>query len=120
MPTSFSLSRLRKVLAAPEVPAPGRATAATASPLYLRLAEALAQSIRSGHIAVGTRLPSERTGAEQLGVSRTTVTAAYQELTSHGVIVFFLQIDTLPQKNSSRDKHLQNRLSETPCAFGAD
>ena len=38
----------------------------------------------------------------------------------HGVIVFFLQIDTLPQKNSSRDKHLQNRLSETPCAFGAD
>ncbi len=37
-----------------------------------------------------------------------------------GVIVFFLQIDTLPQKNSSRDKHLQNRLSETPCAFGAD
>lgn len=86
MPTSFSLSRLRKVLAAPEVPAPGRATAATASPLYLRLAEALAQSIRSGHIAVGTRLPSERTGAEQLGVSRTTVTAAYQELTSHGLV----------------------------------
>jgi hypothetical protein len=38
----------------------------------------------------------------------------------NGVIVFFLQIDTLPQKNSSRDKHLQNRLSETPCAFGAD
>ncbi len=37
-----------------------------------------------------------------------------------GVIVFFLQIDTLTQKNSSRDKHLQNRLSETPCAFSAD
>jgi hypothetical protein len=37
-----------------------------------------------------------------------------------GVIVFFLQIDTVTQKNSSRDKHLQNRLSETPCAFGAD
>ena len=37
-----------------------------------------------------------------------------------GVIVFFLQIDTLTQKNSNRDKHLQNRLSRTPCAFGAD
>ena len=37
-----------------------------------------------------------------------------------GVIVFFLQIDTVTQKNSSRDKHLQNRLSRTPCAFGAD
>lgn len=37
-----------------------------------------------------------------------------------GVIVSFLQIDTLTQKNSSRDRHLQNRLSRTPCAFGAD
>ena len=39
---------------------------------------------------------------------------------SYGAIVFFLQIDTLTHKNSSRDKHLQNRLSRTPCAFGAD
>ena len=45
---------------------------------------------------------------------------AHGEGIHNGVIVFFLQIDTLPQKNSSRDKHLQNRLSETPCAFGAD
>ena len=30
-----------------------------------------------------------------------------------GVIVFFLQIDTLAQENSNRDKHLQNRLSRT-------
>jgi hypothetical protein len=37
-----------------------------------------------------------------------------------GVIVFFLQIDTLTQKNSSRDNHLQNWLSRTACAFGAD
>ena len=44
-----------------------------------------------------------------------------QAANSHlGVIVFFLQIDTLTQKNSNRDKHLQNRLSRTPCAFGAD
>ena len=37
-----------------------------------------------------------------------------------GVIVFFLQIDTLTQKNSSRDKHLQNPLLRPPRAFGAD
>ena len=37
-----------------------------------------------------------------------------------GVIVSFLQIDTLTHKNSNRDKHLQNRLSRTRCAFGAD
>jgi predicted MFS family arabinose efflux permease len=46
--------------------------------------------------------------------------ARHEQVALLGVIVFFLQIDTLPQKNSSRDKHLQNRLSETPCAFGAD
>jgi len=37
-----------------------------------------------------------------------------------GVIVFFLQIDTLTQKNSNGDKHLQNWLSRTACAFGAN
>lgn len=37
-----------------------------------------------------------------------------------GVIVFFLQIDTVGLKNSNCDKHLQNRLSRTACAFGAN
>ncbi len=37
-----------------------------------------------------------------------------------GVIVFLLQIDTLTQKNSNSDKHLQKRLWRTACAFGAD
>ena len=41
-------------------------------------------------------------------------------LQSLGVIVFFLQIDTLGPKNVKRDKHLQNRLFEVPCAFGAN
>ena len=43
-----------------------------------------------------------------------------QQTLQLGVIVFFLQIDTLTQKNSSRDNHLQNWLSRTACAFGAD
>ena len=37
-----------------------------------------------------------------------------------GVIVFSPQIDTLGAKNSSSDKHLQERLFHTPRAFGAD
>jgi uncharacterized membrane protein len=37
-----------------------------------------------------------------------------------GVIVFFLQIDTLNRKNSNSDRHLQSRLSRTSCAFGAN
>jgi DNA-binding transcriptional MocR family regulator len=48
-------------------------------PIYLQLATALSTAIRSGRIAVGARLPSERLYAEALGVSRTTITAAYQQ-----------------------------------------
>lgn len=38
----------------------------------------------------------------------------------YGVIVLFLQIDTLARKKSNSDKHLQNRLSRSSCAFGVD
>jgi hypothetical protein len=47
--------------------------------------------------------------------------ASYEEVfAAIGVIVFLLQIDTLTQKNSNSDKHLQKRLWRTACAFGAD
>src|SRR5581483_12455013 len=46
--------------------------------LYRRLCDALATAIAAGELAPGARLPSERDLAEQLGVSRTTVVAAYQ------------------------------------------
>lgn len=46
--------------------------------------------------------------------------AKLKQRVAAGVIVSFLQIDTLTHKNSNRDKHLQNRLSRTRCAFGAD
>jgi len=54
--------------------------------------------------------------AEVLAAAQARIAVAFQL----GVIVFFLQIDTLTQKNSSRDNHLQNWLSRTACAFGAD
>ncbi len=37
-----------------------------------------------------------------------------------GVIVSFMQIDTLDQRYFSRDKHLQKRLFVGPAVFGAD
>jgi 2-aminoadipate transaminase len=55
-------------------------------PIYLQLAAALSNSIRLGRIAIGARLPSERLYAEALGVSRTTITAAYQELRAMGLL----------------------------------
>ena len=48
------------------------------------------------------------------------VLAKLAEVLFIGVIVFFLQIDTVVLKKSNRDKHLQNWLSSTPRAFGAD
>lgn len=51
-------------------------------PLYLELAEQLRLLIGEGRIPAGTRLPSERDLASRLGLSRTTITAAYAELRS--------------------------------------
>ncbi len=54
--------------------------AAGEGPLYLRLADALEGAVRRGAIGGGTRVPPERTLAARLGVSRTTVVAAYDRL----------------------------------------
>ena len=47
---------------------------------YQALAERIRLLILDGRIPVDTRLPAERDLAERLGLSRTTVTAAYREL----------------------------------------
>jgi 2-aminoadipate transaminase len=54
--------------------------------LYVQLRESLRQSITSGALKPGDRLPSERELAVTLGVSRTTVVTAYQELESQGLV----------------------------------
>lgn len=54
------------------------------APAYLGLASRLRSMVIEGRIAVGSRLPSERRLADQLGLSRTTVTRAYRELVDHG------------------------------------
>jgi len=56
------------------------------NPIYAQLAAVLAGAIRAGRIAVGARLPSERLYAKSIGVSRTTVTSAYQELKVMGLL----------------------------------
>ncbi len=50
------------------------------SPAYAGLAGALRQLVADGRVPVGVRLPSERDLTEALGVSRTTVTRAYDLL----------------------------------------
>ncbi|MEJ7599562.1 MAG: PLP-dependent aminotransferase family protein [Kofleriaceae bacterium] len=55
-------------------------------PLFERIAIAIATDIERGRLRVGTRLASSRTLAQQLGVNRNTVVAAYEELCAQGWI----------------------------------
>ncbi|WP_435971288.1 PLP-dependent aminotransferase family protein [Streptomyces sp. Qhu_M48] len=50
------------------------------------LQEALREAVRSGRLAAGTRLPSTRALAADLGVSRGLVTEAYEQLTAEGYV----------------------------------
>jgi len=54
------------------------------SPAYRGLAGKLQELIGDGRIPLGARLPSERTVTAALGVSRTTVTRAYEDLAAAG------------------------------------
>ena len=54
------------------------------SPDYSALADAVRGLLADGRLALGVRLPAERELAEALGISRTTVSAAYRNLRDTG------------------------------------
>jgi len=60
--------------------------AASAGPAYTALADRIRLLVLDGRIAYGTRMPAERELAAQLGLSRTTITAAYAELRDRGYL----------------------------------
>jgi DNA-binding transcriptional MocR family regulator len=56
-------------------------------PSYLAIANALISDIRSGRLAPGDPLPSQRNLAKELDLSLTTITRAFQEVHRRGFIV---------------------------------
>ena len=56
------------------------------TPLARQLYDGLRRHIMNGRLPVGTRLPSSRTLAEQLGVGRNTVLATYDQLVAEGYL----------------------------------
>lgn len=68
-----------------EIPALG-AIDRTRGGIGRQLAEALRHAISRGELAAGERLPSTRALAESLGVSRGTVTEAYEQLMAEGCL----------------------------------
>ncbi len=55
-------------------------------PLFRQLYRALRQAILTGVVAPGTRIPATRALATELGVSRTTVLLAYEQLAAEGYL----------------------------------
>ncbi|ERG69208.1 PLP-dependent aminotransferase family protein [Segniliparus rugosus] len=77
-------------------------TAPDAGPVYHALADAIRLSVLDGRLPLGAQLPSERTLAAVLRVSRTTITSAYSELRESGHLVGrqgARSITALPQAN---------------------
>lgn len=64
------------------------------TPLYVQVADLLAQRIASGELAPGKPIPSETAIRQEYGVARGTARAAVAELRKHGLVV------TLPQRGT--------------------
>ena len=58
----------------------------TGIPIYLQLSRQIEQMVLSGHWEKGMKLPTEREMAQRLGLSRNTVSMAYRELESQGLL----------------------------------
>lgn len=57
-----------------------------AEPISRQIVRQLQEAIEAGRVACGTQLPSTRSLARKLGVSRNTVLAAYGELAARGFV----------------------------------
>ena len=55
-------------------------------PLWLQIVGQLQEAIEAGRVPRGTRLPSTRSLARTLGVSRNTVLIAYEEMAVRGCV----------------------------------
>src|SRR5262245_54682135 len=56
-------------------------------PLHRRIYDSMKSAIRAGRLKPGARLPSTRTLATDLAVSRNTVTLAYDQLIAEGYVI---------------------------------
>ncbi|MEE2047454.1 winged helix-turn-helix domain-containing protein, partial [Nocardiopsis tropica] len=68
----------------PPADPPLRLDRSSAVPLTVQLSDALRGAMSEGLLRPGERLPSSRSLAAQLGVSRTVVTEAFQQLYAEG------------------------------------
>ncbi|HTI14992.1 MAG TPA: PLP-dependent aminotransferase family protein [Dictyobacter sp.] len=82
-------------------------------PLYRQISQRLREAILTGELAEGTRLPAERTLAQELGVNRTTIMNAYNDLSADGLIEGHVGRGTLVKRND-RIQHDQYIDQDVP------
>ena len=63
-----------------------RIDATSGTPPYEQLRTQVASQVAAGELAAGTRLPTVRSLAEELGIAVNTVARAYRELEADGVV----------------------------------
>lgn len=97
--------------------------AASAVPLYEQLYRSLADAMRTGQLAAGTRMPGKRRLAAELSVSVNTVDAAYQLLAAEGYLAsrersgFYVQAyPSLPARMSGGAKSAPRPAPEASSA----
>ncbi|WP_260405319.1 MocR-like pyridoxine biosynthesis transcription factor PdxR [Paenibacillus sp. 598K] len=96
-------------------------------PLYVQLYQHIKKEIMNGKYAANTRLPSIRTLAGHLHISRNTVELAYQQLIAEGYVlskprsglyVMALQLDTLSLQRPKNEALLEEREHKlTPVKY---
>jgi 2-aminoadipate transaminase len=81
-------------------------------PLYRQICDGLREAILSGELAEGTRLPTERALAQELGLNRTTVMNAYNELASEGLVERHVGRGTLVRRSyfDLEDEHFDTPI----------
>lgn len=85
--STVGAQQLARLLASQRAAAPGAEGGGTRRvPAYRALADGVRLLVLEGRVPVATRLPAERELAAALGVSRTTVAAAYEALRADGFL----------------------------------
>ncbi len=86
-------------------------------PTYIKVKENIQEKIESGQLVPGDALPSERTLAEQFGLSRMTVRAALSELVSAGALYREQGRGTFVSARKMKQSNIAS-FSETVKAMG--
>ncbi|WP_244828567.1 PLP-dependent aminotransferase family protein [Caballeronia sp. TF1N1] len=95
-----------------------------AEPMYRQMLELMQQAILTGQLAPGTKLPSSRMLASDLGIARNTVLHVYDQLTAEGYVTSTTGsgtyvADTAPRERAAAKPGAKSSAdaAQKPCAI---